>query len=85
MPAHNTVSAIQEHRVDFLAEAYLADVLIVLLLDLEDLRQLLYLLLQSADLLLHLHFLRVAHGCGCSRRISTVFFVIDLALVARVS
>lgn len=58
--AHYPMGAIQEDRIDLLAQANLAHILIVLLLDLEDLRELANLLLQPPNLLLHLHFLSVA-------------------------
>jgi len=58
--AHYPMGAIQEDRVDLLAQANLAHILIVLLLNLEDLRELANLLLQPPNLLLHLHLLSVA-------------------------
>ena len=50
---HDPVAAPEEDRVDLLAEANFTNVLVVLLLDLQDLSELLHLLLQPPNLLLH--------------------------------
>ena len=54
MPAHHPVGAVEEDRVDLLAQADPAHVLVVLLFNFENLSELSYLLLQAADLLFHL-------------------------------
>ena len=55
--AHDSMGTIEEDCVYLFAEAYLADVLIILFLNLENLSQLSHLLLQPSHLLLELHLL----------------------------
>ena len=57
MATHDSVGAIKEHSVDFFSQANLANVLVILFLNLEDLSELSHLLLQPSDLLLQLHLL----------------------------
>jgi hypothetical protein len=81
---HDTMCTIQENRIDLLTQANLTHILIILLLDFEDLRQLLNLLLQSSNFLLHLYLLCMAYG---SIVVATLhlFLIIHLTLITRIS